>query len=82
MLYNLSVFLNWSESLIHFNNFKYASDAFKTNNYNGKWMINDGDRSRHGYKIRSSAGCILYTVIENWVAVMNYLLAVNKEQRQ
>ena len=25
----LSLFLNWSESLIHFNNFKYASDAFK-----------------------------------------------------
>ena len=21
-----------------------TSDAFKTNNYNGKWMINDGDR--------------------------------------
>ena len=76
----LSVFLNWSESLIHFNNFKYASDAFKTNNYSGKWMINDGDR--HEYKTRSSAGCILYTVIVNWVAVKNYLLAVNKEQRQ
>ena len=27
----------------------------------GKWMINDGDR--HGYKTRSSTGCILYTVI-------------------
>jgi hypothetical protein len=76
----LSIFLNWSESLIHFNDVKYASDAFKTNNYNGKWMINDGDR--HGYKTRSSAGCILYTVITNWVAVMNFLLAVNKEQRQ
>jgi hypothetical protein len=25
------------------------------------WMINDGDR--HGYKTRSSTGCILYTVI-------------------
>jgi hypothetical protein len=31
---------------------------------------------------KSSAGCILYTVIINWVAVMNFLLAVNKEQRQ
>jgi hypothetical protein len=40
-----------------------CSDAFKTNNYNGKWMINDGDR--HGYKTKSSAGCILYTVIIN-----------------
>jgi hypothetical protein len=76
----LSVFLNRSESLIHFNNVKYASDAFKTNNYNGKWMINDGHR--HGYKTRSGAGCILYTVIINWVAVMTFLLAVNKEQRQ
>ena len=56
----LSIFLNRSESLIHFNNVKYA---FKTNNCSGKWMINDGDR--HEYKTISSAGCILYTVIIN-----------------
>ena len=74
----LSVFLNWSETLIQLNHFKYASDALKKkNNYSGKWMIND----ETDMNTKPDKEPAVYFILVNWVAVKNYFLAVNKQRQ-